>query len=180
MLLKSRTAHIRPSFFSEPFLRFTLDFLVLIRKSSEKNWAWWLLQSKTWHFIECRNSSSYRLKDNCTGIKIFKFQISARVATERHMSTCIWIGTCHVVHGRHNIKASKGKLILLSIAWISPLPQIQQLGPNFECFRRMKSHDYNVIRHIWHWLTIFIPEWQFKCVLRWPAWRNLESKYNVM
>ena len=186
MLLKSRTAHIRPSFFSEPFLRFTLDFLVLIRKSSEKNWAWWLLQSKTWHFIECRNSPSYRLKDKWTGIKIFQGELQQK-------------GTCRLTFGSAHVMLSMFSKVQIDISlgttiskphkeneyfWALPesvpSPKFKQLGPIFECFPRMKSHDYNVIRHIWHWLTIFIPEWQFKCVLRWPAWRNLESKYNVI
>ena len=104
ILHKSQTAHILPPhFFRALFEVYGFLVLILIRKSFEEtghddHWINFLLQSKTWLFIECRNSPSYRLKDKCVGIKISKFQISGRVATERHMSTCIRIGTCHVVH----------------------------------------------------------------------------------
>ena len=92
-----------PLIFSEPFLRFTLDFLVLIRKSSEKNWAWWLLQSKTWHFIECCNSPSYRLKDKWTGIKIFQGELQQK-------------GTCRLTFGSAHVMLSMFSKVQIDIS----------------------------------------------------------------
>ena len=62
-----------------------------------------LLQSKTWHFIECRNSPSYRLKDKWTGIKIFQGELQQK-------------GTCRLTFGSAHVMLSMFSKVQIDIS----------------------------------------------------------------